>query len=143
MNTVRDILWSKAISDVYTIEPRAYVYEAVALFAAHDISALIVVEADEIMGCFSERELARRVTLNHMDPNTTRIYEVMDPEICCVELGTSVEDCMHIMTNEHKRHLAVVQKNRLISVVSIGDIVKARITQQAQLIDQLQSYITS
>ena len=141
MKTIRTILESKSIEGVYTVHPLATVYEAVALMAAHGIAALIVTEGSQVAGIISERECVQKVALREMPLKRTKVYEVMEDEFRCFFPDTTVEECMRYMTEYRKRHVPVLDNGVLIGLVSIGDVVKEYIANQAFTIDQLQSYI--
>ena len=137
---VMQILQAKG-NAVWTIDPRKTVYEALKLMADKDIGALIVVEAGKVVGIFSERDYARKVILEGRSSKETPIHEIMTGRVVGVNLDTTVEVCMELMTEGHFRHLPVMDGNRLIGVVSIGDVVKSIISEQGHLIEQLENYI--
>ena len=142
MDLVWQVLESKG-HDVWTIAPDATVFEALELMADKDIGALLVFDGSEMVGIFSERDYARKVILQGKDGTKTRLREVMSSRVLYVRPEQSVEDCMALMTDKHIRHLPVVDGDRLVGLISIGDIVKAVISQQVFIITQLENYITS
>lgn len=142
MRLVNQILQSKG-NDVWTISPQATVFDALKLMAEHDIGALLVVENDEVVGIFSERDYARKLILQGKSSMNTRVDEIMTREVLCVSPELSVGKCMALMTDKHIRHLPVLEGDRLVGVVSIGDVVKAIITEQQIIIDHLEDYIYS
>jgi CBS domain-containing protein len=142
MHIVTDLLRTKG-HQVYTITPTATVFEALELMAARDIGALVVLDANgELAGIFSERDHARKVDLLGRSAREVRVGEIMSAPVICVTPGDTVEACMNLMTNHRIRHLPVREKEQLVGLISIGDVVKAIITKQQFLIDQLENYIT-
>lgn len=139
---VRDILRGKP-GQVWRIGPQATVYEALQMMADRDIGALPVVEGGQLIGMFSERDYARKVILQGRTSQTTTVGELMSHPVFWVGPAETIETCMVTMTNRHIRHLPVMEEDRLIGLVSIGDILKAMITDQRMLIDDLEHYITS
>lgn len=141
MATVRQLLLHKQV-DLLTITPDATVYRALELMAEHNIGALPVVEGGKLLGIVSERDYARNVILKGKASRDTRVREIMVSSPITVEPSTAIEQCMALMTDKRIRHLPVLEDGKLINVISIGDVVKHIISQQASMIDQLQSYIT-
>lgn len=128
---------------VVSVAPGATVMEALALLAKYDIGALLVVDQGRLVGIYSERDHARKVSLQGRDPQATRVRDVMSEKVCFVSPSASVEECMALMTEGHFRHLPVMGPNQeVIGVLSIGDLVKETISQQAFIIDQLKQYIS-
>jgi CBS domain-containing protein len=141
MYTVRQILQNKG-QQVWAISPSASVFEALQLMAARDIGALVVVEADRLVGIFSERDYARKVILHGKTSRETRVGEIMTTRVTFVKPGQTTEECMALMTEKHIRHLPVMEGERLIGLISIGDVVKAVISNQEFVISQLENYIS-
>ncbi|MCX7886666.1 MAG: CBS domain-containing protein [Verrucomicrobiae bacterium] len=142
MTTVQQLLKEKP-HGAWTIGPRATVYQALELMAEKDIGALPVVdEHGKLVGMFSERDYARKVALLGRTAKTTTVAELMTTTVYYVTPQTTVEECMAIMTEKRTRHLPVLDQGKLVGLVSIGDIVKAIITQQEITIRSLQNYIT-
>lgn len=140
--TVREILATKSPA-VHAVSPHAKVYDALALLARHDIGALVVVEGTRLAGMFSERDYARKVALRGLSSATLAVADVMSREVLSVTPHCTVDDCMAIMTDHRVRHLPVLDGDGLVGIVSIGDLVKARIDEQRFVIAQLESYITT
>ncbi len=142
MGTVRNILEAKGHA-VYAIRPDKTVFEAIQMLVEHNVGALTVVdENDNFLGIFSERDYARRVILKGRSSKETQIREIMTENPITVTEETSIEACMVKMTEKHIRHLPVVNaQQRLIGVVSIGDVVKYIIDDQKYIITSLESYI--
>ena len=140
MAMVMQILQTKG-NAVWTIGPQESVYEALKLMADKEIGALVVVEAGKVVGIFSERDYARKVILEGRSSKETPVHDIMTGRVVGVNRDTTVEVCMELMTEGHFRHLPVMDGNRLIGVVSIGDVVKSIISEQGHLIEQLENYI--
>jgi CBS domain-containing protein len=139
MLTVRDLLARKP-GGVVTTDPSTRVFEALALMAEHDIGALPVLERGRLVGLLSERDYARGVALQGRSSRDMAVGELMSPPVV-VGLGDTIQHCMSTMTEERARHLPVLEDGRLIGIVTIGDVVKSIIDDQAAHIDQLESYI--
>jgi CBS domain-containing protein len=142
MHTVKHLLESKPRS-VITITPRASVYEALELMAERDIGAVVVVDEGQVVGILSERDYARKVILHHKSSREISVDEIMTDRVLYVGLTHTVEECMALMTDKRIRHLPVLDGDQLIGVLSIGDLVKATITEQDFVIRQLERYIMS
>lgn len=141
MKTVADILRSKANSQIYTIWPSATVLEALTLMADKGIGALIVMENDSVAGILSERDYARKVALMERSSYTTEVSEIMTSNVMTVTPGQTIEFCMELMTERRLRHLPVLDNDKLIGLISIGDLVKDIISDQQSMIRQLEQYI--
>ncbi|MGE0816274.1 MAG: CBS domain-containing protein [Vicinamibacterales bacterium] len=142
MKTVQQVLAAKSGS-VLSVAPTSSVYAALALMAAHDIGALVVVDGDRLAGMFSERDYARKVVLRGKSSATLTVADVMTPDVLTVTPRCTMEDCMAIMTDHHVRHLPVLGADGLVGLVSIGDVVKAMLDDQRFVIEQLEQYIVS
>lgn len=141
MKTVRDLLQVKGY-DVWAVAPDAWVYDALALMAERNVGAVLVIENDRLVGIVSERDYARKVILRGKFSKSTPVKEIMTERVLCVSPEQTVQECMALMTDKHVRHLPVFQDERLIGVVSIGDVVKAIISEQEFTIELLENYIT-
>lgn len=128
-------------SEVWCVPPRATVYDAVALMAEKEIGALMVVDEGRLVGVMSERDYARKIILQGKHSKDTPVAEIMSTHLVTVTRHHTVDDCMRLMSDHRIRHLPVLEGDHLIGVVSIGDLVKFIITDQAQTIDQLHTYI--
>lgn len=115
--------------------------EALRKLAEHDIGALLVMEGDRLLGVFSERDYARKLVLLGRFSKDTRVEEVMTCEVVTVPPETSLEEAMRLMTEHRMRHLPVLEEGKVVGVVSIGDAVKAIITEQEVLIEELSRYV--
>ena len=127
---------------VWSLGPDASVYDALQLMAEKDIGALLVMEGDELAGIFSERDYARKVVLKGKSSKETTLREIMTTRVVCVHQHQLIEECMALMTEYHVRHLPVLENEKLIGVISIGDVVKEIISEQKFVIEQLEQYIT-
>ncbi len=142
MKTIKEILQGKSQS-VLSISPEASVLDALTLMAEKEVGALVVLEGERLAGIFSERDYARKVILHGKASKDTPVREIMTQQVVCVRPDQSVEDCMALMTDKRIRHLPVLQDNRVIGVISIGDVVKEVISEQRFVIEQLEHYIHS
>jgi CBS domain-containing protein len=141
MKTVRDLLRDKG-RNVFSVTPTDSVYDAIKMMAEKGIGALVVLEAGKVAGIVSERDYARKVILQGKHSRSTAVGEIMTTKVVCVAPDRSVEECMALMTDKRIRHLPVLEQNRLVGVVSIGDVVRADISDKQFLIEQLVQYIT-
>jgi CBS domain-containing protein len=140
MITVAQILQSKG-EHVWTIEPRATVFDALGLMAEKQVGALIVMAGGKVVGIFSERDYARKVILEGRASKDTPVSMIMTEHVITVDPATTVEVCMELMTDRHIRHLPVIENDHLIGVISIGDVVKAIVAEQKYMITHLENYI--
>jgi CBS domain-containing protein len=141
MIIVSQILKDKG-REVWTIAPEARVFDALKLMAEKSVGALLVVEKDRVVGIISERDYARKVILKGKSSADIPVRDIMTPRIFGVHPDTKAEECLALMTDKHIRHLPVFDKDRLVGVISIGDVVKAVISQQKVLITHLENYIS-
>ena len=142
MYTVKELLREKG-NQVWTIAPKATVYEALELMAAKNIGALVAIEDEKVAGVFTERDYARKVVLKGRSSKTATVGELMSADVLYVSPEDTIENCMALMTDKHLRHLLVMENNKLGGVVSIGDIVKSRVDELETEHDQLVGYISS
>jgi len=142
MKTIKEILQSKPLG-VLSISPEASVLDALRLMAEKEVGALVVLENERLAGIFSERDYARKVILHGKSSKDTLVREIMTAKVVYVRPEQSVEECMALMTDKRIRHLPVLQENRVIGVISIGDVVKEVISEQRFVIEQLEQYIHS
>lgn len=142
MHTVSQLLQMKG-TEIHTIGSDATVFDALKLMAEKDVGALVVVDDGKLAGIISERDYARKVILHGKSSHEMVVREIMTAKVITVHPGQTVEECMTLMTGKRVRHLPVTEGERLIGVLSIGDLVKDVITEQEQTIKQLESYIHS
>lgn len=140
MITVRQILQNKA-NQIWSITPDAPVYDALKLMADKEIGALVVLDGGRSIGIISERDYARKMILEQRRSTDTPVKEIMCQDVISVCPEQSIEECMALMTDKRVRHLTVCEDGWLVGIVSIGDVVKAIISQHACMIEQLQRYI--
>jgi CBS domain-containing protein len=125
---------------IFSVTPVTTILEALKLMAEKDIGAVLVMEGDKVMGIFSERDYARRGTLQG-NPVTTPVKDVMTQKVYYVGPDQSAETCMAQMSDKHFRHLPVVKDGKVIGVISIGDVVKTIINDKETLIKGLENYL--
>jgi CBS domain-containing protein len=142
MKTVKQLLQGKTKA-LCTVSPGTPVFEALKQMAEKDIGALLVVENGKLAGILSERDYARKVILHGKSSHDTPVREIMTERVVYVQPKTTVEECMALMTDKRIRHLPVLENDKLIGVLSIGDLVKETISEQQFMIKQLESYIHS
>ena len=140
MRTVRDLLDVKG-EQTWSVAPDQTVYEAIALMAERHIGAVLVFEGDRMVGILSERDYARQVILKGKASKDTPVREIMTARVITVEPKHGIDDCMAIMTDKRIRHLPVVDGDRVVGILSIGDVVKGVISEKQSHIEQLEDYI--
>ena len=140
MSTVKDILNAKN-NKIESIAPKSTVYEALEKMSEKDIGALVVIDNKKVVGIISERDYARKIILLGKTSKQTLVKDVMSSDLFSVTPDTSVEDAMVLMTGKHVRHLPVFEKNKIVGVISIGDVLKSIISNKDFLITQLSDYI--
>ena len=141
MITVGEILDRKG-HDIWSISPNATVYEALELMADRNIGAVLVIDGGTLVGILSERDYARKVILRGLASRQIPVRRIMTDRVICVRTDQTAEECMALMTDKRIRHLPVLEDDQLVGVLSIGDVVKAIISDQEFMIEQLESYIT-
>lgn len=141
MTTVRSVLHAKD-NNIWSIAPDAIVFDALKIMAEKNIGALLVMQKEKVVGIFSERDYARKIVLKGESSHTTAIKDVMTSGVLSVHPEQSIDECMALMTNKHVRHLPVLENGNLIGIISIGDVVKAIISEHEYTIKQLENYIT-
>jgi CBS domain-containing protein len=140
MRTVKQLLDEKG-HDIQSIHPDDSVFDAIQKLANANIGSLIVVEDDRPVGIFTERDYARNVILKGKSSPTTKVRDIMTTRVIFVQPEQTVEHCMAIMTDKHIRHLPVLRDEKLIGMISIGDLVKSIIADQKHTIEQLEQFI--
>ena len=139
---VFQVMGNKPVNALYSITQDKTVFEALVLMAEKNIGAVLVLEHNELIGIFSERDYARKVILQGRASRDTLIRDVMTSRVITVETDSEIEECMQIMSDKHIRHLPVNQKGKLVGIISINDIVSAIIREQKDHIKSLESYIS-
>jgi CBS domain-containing protein len=142
MKTAASILESKPDQTVYTLGPAATAQEAARLMAERNIGALVVMEHGEVVGIVSERDYMRKLVLTARPASETRVRDIMSSPVMYVHPHRTSDECMALMTDSRLRHLPVMDGGTLIGLISIGDLVKATISEQQFIIEQLEHYIS-
>ena len=138
--TVRHILQQKG-RDFWTIDPDATVFDALAKMAEKDVGSLVVMDREKLIGIITERHYSRNVILKGKTSPTTLVREIMERNVVHVRPDQSVELCMALMTEKRVRHLPVLEGDKVMGIVSIGDLLKSIISKQKFVIDELEHYI--
>jgi CBS domain-containing protein len=142
MKTAAQILRSKLDQTVHTMEPIASAYEAARFMADKNIGALVVIEGGKVVGIVSERDCARKLVAMARSSQDTLLRDIMTSPVMYVHPDQTGEECMALMTENRLRHLPVMDGGELIGLISIGDLVKATISEQQFIIEQLEHYIS-
>lgn len=140
MTTVRQLLDQKG-SKVWSIHPDAAVFDAIAKMAEKDIGSLVVMDGEKLVGIITERHYARNVVLKGKTSPATPVRDIMERRVIIARPEQFLEQCMALMTEERVRHLPVLEGEKLVGIVSIGDLIKSIIGDQKFIIDQLEHYI--
>ncbi|HAJ75690.1 MAG TPA: histidine kinase [Gammaproteobacteria bacterium] len=143
MHTLQQILNHKKVNEIWHTLPDATVYDAIQMMADKKAGALLVMQGGALKGIISERDYAREVILKGRSSRETRVEEIMTGKVISVTSSESVEVSLAIMTKHQIRHLPIVDDDRVVGVVSIGDLVKDIISDQQSTIEQLENYIRS
>ena len=140
MQNIRDILNTKGTT-IWSASPDETVYDAIHRMAEHGIGALLVMDDDQLVGFFSERDYSRKVILKGLSSRETAVSTIMSSPVLTISPDASVQEGLKTMTEKRIRHLPVADDSGVLGIVSIGDLVKAVIEDQQELIDQLERYI--
>ncbi len=141
MITVKEFLQTKG-HDVLSITPDATVYEALKIMADKNVGALVVLDGETVAGIMSERDYARKVILHGKSSREMQVREIMTTSVYYVRPEQTLQECMAQMTDKRVRHLPVLEDDRLVGIISIGDVVKTIIADQEFTIKLLETYIT-
>ncbi len=140
MQTIRKILSEKG-SDIWSTTPGSTVYDALQLMADKDVGALPVVDGGKLVGIFSERDYARKIILLGKSSKKTLVKEIMTPHVVYATLDMTNEQCLAVMSSKRIRHLPVMDAEEMVGMVSIGDLVRSIMSEQKEMINQLEQYI--
>ena len=140
MKTVKDILGAKG-SKVYSISPDATVYEALKRMAKKNVGSMLVFEGKDLVGMISERDYSRKTILKGRLSKDTAVREIMTTTVVSVHPDDDIEECMELFTDKWVRHLPVIEKGKVVGIVSIGDVVKSIIDYKEFIIEELENYI--
>ena len=141
MRTIREILREKG-DEVFSVTPQTIVYDALSLMAEKSIGAVLVLDGSLLKGIMSERDYARKIILRGKSSKEVSVNEIMSTNVVFVDINTDIEECMALMINKRIRHLPVYEKNNLVGIISIGDVVKTIIDEKEVVINELENYIT-
>jgi CBS domain-containing protein len=141
LTTVRDLLRLKG-SDIWQVSPDTLVINALNLMAEKKVGALLVVDGDQIAGIVSERDFVRKISENQTCELDRPVLEYMTRKVFTIHPSQTIQDCMQTMTDKHIRHLPVIEDDKIVGLISIGDVVKSIIDSQEFTIEQLQKYIS-
>jgi len=142
VKTVAELLREKANHAVVTVSPDSSVFDAIKTMADRGIGAVVVVEGDVVLGMLTERDYARKIVLQDRSSRTTKVRDIMTDSVYYVSPTDTREHCMAMMTERHFRHLPVIDNDKLIGLLSIGDLVKDVMSEQKFIIHELERYIT-
>jgi CBS domain-containing protein len=143
MKTLKQMLADKQ-RPLVVVSPNDSVFHALTLMAQHNVGALMVLNGEQLVGIFSERDYARKVILHGKSSKETLVSEIMSDKVAYVTPATTLDECMALMTEKHFRHLPVLEEDgTVVGIISIGDLVKETISSQQFLIKQLEHYIAS
>ncbi len=141
MKTLKQILNEKKNQEIISIAPNRPVFDALVILAEYKIGALAVIEDDQLVGIFSERDYAREVVLKGRSSRTTTISEVMTDKVITASPNDLVDSAMQTMSDKRIRHLPIVENGKILGMLSVGDLLKETIAYQQGLIQQLENYI--
>src|SRR5690349_4824600 len=142
MISVKQLLAGKKRNVTYSLRPDNTVIEALELMAMANIGAIMIIDGGHLVGIFSERDYARKGIIQGRKAKTTPLAEVMTRDVHTVHSEMNIEDCMNLFTNKFIRHLPVIEDDRVIGMLSIGDIVSAIMQEQTEHISFLERYIS-
>ena len=141
MTTIAQLLNAKG-DQIWSVEPKATIFEALEIMSEKEIGALLVMEDGKLMGIFSERDYARKVILKGKSSKETAVGELMTKKVFYIDSQKTINDCMAMMTAKRIRHVPVIEDNQVMGIVTIGDVVNQIISEQEVTINHLENYIT-
>lgn len=139
---ISSLLATRPPREIWRVSPDDTVFDAIKLMSEKNIGAVLVMKGDKLVGILSERDYARKVILRGRSSRETSVNDVMTAELVCINPTTSIESAMTLITQRHIRHLPVMESDRLVGIVSIGDLVKRIINAQEAMIGHLENYVT-
>lgn len=142
MNSIGQFL-TQRIQNIHSVSPQSTIRQALELMAEKNIGALLVLEENQLVGMFSERDYARKVVLQGKSSVDTLVRDIMTTKVICIKVSQTFTECMQTMTDHHIRHLPVMDGQNVIGLISIGDVVKEILEEQTRTIEQLKSYIVN
>ncbi len=142
MNSIGQFL-TQRIQNIHSVSPQSTVRQALELMADKNIGALLVLEEKKLVGMFSERDYARKVVLKGKSSVDTQVQDIMTTQVICVKVNQTFTECMQTMTDHHIRHLPVMDEQKVIGLISIGDVVKVILQEHTRTIEELKSYIAN
>ena len=141
MTTIAQLLNTKG-NQIWSVEPKATIFEALEIMSEKEIGALLVMENGKLTGIFSERDYARKVILKGKSSKETPVGELMTKKVFYIDPQKTINDCMAMMTAKRIRHVPVIEDNQVVGIVTIGDVVNQIISEQEVTINHLENYIT-
>ena len=141
MTTIAQLLNTKG-DQIWSVEPKATIFEALEIMSEKEIGALLVMEDGKLTGIFSERDYARKVILKGKSSKETQVGELMTKKVFYIDSQKTINDCMAMMTAKRIRHIPVIDDNQVMGIVTIGDVVNQIISEQEVTINHLENYIT-
>ena len=141
MTTIAQLLNAKG-DQIWSVEPKATIFEALEIMSEKEIGALLVMEDGKLTGIFSERDYARKVILKGKSSKETPVGELMTKKVFYIDSQKTINDCMAMMTAKRIRHVPVIEDNQVMGIVTIGDVVNQIISEQKVTINHLENYIT-
>jgi len=141
MTTIAQLLNAKG-DQIWSVEPKATIFEALEIMSEKEIGALLVMEDGKLTGIFSERDYARKVILKGKSSKETPVGELMTKKVFYIDSQNTINDCMAMMTAKRIRHVPVIEDNQVMGIVTIGDVVNQIISEQEVTINHLENYIT-
>jgi CBS domain-containing protein len=141
MSTVRDIIRAKG-GEIWSVTPEMSVYDAMTLMAEKNVGALLVMQAEKVVGIASERDFVRKVDLKQRASQNTTIKDIMTSDVITIQASEKLEECMEKMIEKNIRHLPVYDGDKLLGLISVRDVLKEVVEVQKSLIAQLERYIT-